>query len=157
MDDAHAARLRHGDGKPRLRHRVHRSRDERNAEFYGPGKTRAGIDLAGQHFGGCRHKQHIIERKRFADGQAVLRVLGPLGAPSLYHPPPSSARAYGVCGYGVTSNPPMLLRSFGAINKKRDAPDIPLPPRSTGVTRGSITGAMLCTFIFSTDIASTKR
>ena len=61
MDDAHAAGLGHGDGEPRLGHRVHRRGNERDAEFNAFGEAGSGIDLTGQNLRRARNQQHIVE------------------------------------------------------------------------------------------------
>ncbi len=68
VDHTHAAGLRHGDGQPRFRYRVHRGGHQRNAQFHRLGETGAGIDLAGKDFGGAGHQQDIVEGQSFADG-----------------------------------------------------------------------------------------
>ena len=61
VDDADAARLRHGNGEPRFGHSIHRRRENRDIEVDVAGNARGQIGLAGQHFRMARLKQHVVE------------------------------------------------------------------------------------------------
>ena len=67
VDDTDATLLRHGDGEPRFRNRIHGSGDERNGEFNRTGELGAKGRIAGQDGRVSRDKQHIIERECFLD------------------------------------------------------------------------------------------
>ena len=73
VDDADAAFLRHGNGEPGLGDRVHGSRNQRNIEGdvgREPGRQR---DVPRQYRRVAGHKQDIVEREGFFDGQRVGR------------------------------------------------------------------------------------
>ena len=78
VDDADAARLRHGDGQRRFRHRVHGRGDQRDGEFNGLGEAGAGIDLSGEDLGGRGHQEHIVEGEGFANVHGICSRLDPL-------------------------------------------------------------------------------
>ena len=67
VNDAEAAGLRHGDGKPRFGHRVHRGRYDGNGEVDRPRQPRCRRDLGRQHRGGARLHQHVVEGQIFGD------------------------------------------------------------------------------------------
>ena len=70
VDDAEAARLRHGDGEPALGDRVHRRRNQRDAEQHVAGEARSQVGVGGQHAGGGGHQQHVVEGQSFGDAHA---------------------------------------------------------------------------------------
>lgn len=68
VDDADAACLRHGDGKPAFRHRVHGRGDDRQVEFNILGDSRGDIRLARHHFGMAGLQEHVVEGQRICAG-----------------------------------------------------------------------------------------
>ena len=61
VDDADAARLRHRDGEPRLRHRVHRRGDDRQVEADRAGQPRADVDEVRHHRAVAGTKENVVE------------------------------------------------------------------------------------------------
>ena len=81
VDDAHAARLGHGNRHVGHGHRVHCRRDQRNAQFDRAGQTGSGSGGGRQYFRARWFEQNVIEGQRFADfhvnpGLALLKVDG---------------------------------------------------------------------------------
>ena len=72
VDDADAAGLGHRDRQRAFGHRVHRRRDQRDAELDLAGEAGAGIGVAGQHRGGRRDQHHVVEGQRLPDFHASL-------------------------------------------------------------------------------------
>ena len=73
VDDADAAGLGHGDGEPAFGHRIHRRREQRNAERDLAGQARLGIGFVGEDRRGRRHQQDVVESERLADFHAASR------------------------------------------------------------------------------------
>ena len=61
MDDTQAAFTRHGDRRLGLRHRIHRSGQERNVQFDLIGQIGFQLDFLGQHLAAARNQQNIIK------------------------------------------------------------------------------------------------
>ncbi len=61
MDDAETAGLRHCDRERAFRHRIHRRRDQRNAELDLAGQARFGLGLGGQDPGGGGNEKNVVE------------------------------------------------------------------------------------------------
>ena len=72
MNDADAAGLGQRDRERAFGDRVHRRRDQRDAELDLAGEARAGIGIAGQHRRGRRNQHHVVECQRLADFHASL-------------------------------------------------------------------------------------
>ena len=72
VDDAEPARLRHGDGKRALRHRIHRRRDERNAEAHLAREPGPGICLGGEDRRGRRNQQDVVKSERLSDFHTAI-------------------------------------------------------------------------------------
>ena len=68
VDDADAAGLRHGDGKPRFGDRIHGGGQNRHVEVDVAGNARADIGLAGHDLGMTRLQQHVVEGQRQSAG-----------------------------------------------------------------------------------------
>ncbi len=66
MHDADAAEAGERDGHPGLRDRVHRGRDEGDAELDRPREARRGGDVVRQDMRLRRQQQHVVERQPFA-------------------------------------------------------------------------------------------
>ncbi len=67
VDDTDTTLLRHGDGEPRFRNRIHGSGDERNGKFDRTGELGAKGRIAGQDGRVSRDEQHVIECECFLD------------------------------------------------------------------------------------------
>ena len=67
VDDADAALLREGDRQARLGHRVHRRRDDGDADADPAREDRRGADLARQHARAGRDQQDVVEGQRVRD------------------------------------------------------------------------------------------
>jgi len=61
VDEADAARLRQGNGHRGLGHRIHGRRDQGDVQNDVARQPRLQAHPGGQHFGICRHQQHIVE------------------------------------------------------------------------------------------------
>ena len=61
MDDAQTAFARHGDGRLRLRHRIHGRRQERDIQLDLIGQIRFQLYFLGQHLAAARNQQNIIK------------------------------------------------------------------------------------------------
>ncbi len=71
VNDAQAARLRHGDRERRLGDRVHGGRKQGDPELDLPGQSRTRIGVAGEDRGTGRREKDVVEGKRFADLHAA--------------------------------------------------------------------------------------
>ena len=67
VDDADPAGLRHRDRERAFGHRVHRRRDQRDAELDLAGDAGAGVGLAGQDAGCRRDQHHVVKGQRLPD------------------------------------------------------------------------------------------
>ena len=61
VDDAQTALARHGDGRLRLRHRIHGRRQERDIQLDLIGQIRFQLYFLGQHLAAARNQQNIIK------------------------------------------------------------------------------------------------
>ena len=73
MDDADAALARERDREPRLGDRVHRRRDDRNAELDRARQARARRDVVRQDARLGRDEQDVVERQAFL-GELPVQV-----------------------------------------------------------------------------------
>ena len=67
VDDANAARFRHGDGEPRLGHGVHCGRDDRQIQANRAGELGSDIRRAWHDRAEARTQQHVVERQSFGN------------------------------------------------------------------------------------------
>ncbi len=76
MNDAETAGLRHRDGERSFGNRVHRGRDERDAQLDAVGQPRSGIACAGRMDDAAGTSRHVVECQRVANDRR-----GHLGRP----------------------------------------------------------------------------
>ena len=85
VDDANSAGLRHCDRERAFGHRIHRRRDQRDAELDLAGEASAGIRLPGHDHGRRRDEHHVVEgqslpnfhRRLLSDGDALYTTTPP--------------------------------------------------------------------------------
>ena len=90
MDHAEAAGLGHGNRQGRVRHRVHRRRQQRDAELDLRGDAGTGVDLAGQDGRGGGNQRDVVEGQGLRDFHGVSYTKG--AAPSIASAPAGEAR-----------------------------------------------------------------
>ncbi len=85
VDDADSAGLRHRDRERAFGHRIHRRRDQRDAELDLAGEASPGIGLPGHDHRRRRHQHHVVEgqslpnfhRRLLSDGDALYTTTPP--------------------------------------------------------------------------------
>ena len=92
VNDADAAGLRHGNGEPCFRHRIHGGGNDGKIEFEIARYAGGNIGLSGHDFGVGGLQQHVIECQRFSAGNGLDNGRHRLSVPSVRGSPNQAAR-----------------------------------------------------------------